>query len=274
MVFISIMVCISLYGQNLYFNTRNDLNPASWSGDTTGNYLTAVSIHNKFVENDVWSQPLSASFQHLGKINSISSFYSAGYRLSGNSYSNTHRIYAGFAYQWILPKTNRLHFGIKGIFDFHRVRWNDISFLPDETRPKTYFLPDLDIGFQYQVVGLTVGLSGKFLFSSSKKIEDETFIQNRRLWHAYVSYAFDIRRKVVISPFALFYFSRSFSFDVGAYVALFDRVSVSYTFDLFSLRHSYYAGVRIYRGLRLGIGVDHSQIYSDINGGLWAGFSF
>src|SRR5690606_30063389 len=88
---------------------------------------------------------------------------------------------------------------------------------------------DLDVGIQYQVKGLTLGISGKNLFASAVRIDGFDIIKDQREIYGNLSYNFGLfNRKIEIAPFFLLYKERNISLDAGLNAGLFQLVDISY----------------------------------------------
>lgn len=258
---------------NLYFQHMDFYNVSAGIQDTSTQYQLSLYGKYKFVNNDVWRKPMNLYANHIGFIDKISSFYSAAYIFDSYSFYDRHTAYLGYTYRLQLPKTNRLQFGVRGVFNFDHVRWDELHQV-QRTGSSLYFLPDLELGIQYRVKGFTLGVSAKNLIGTKKRIDGEILLQNRREFYSNISYAFTIKKKVVIAPYVLLYMRPKFGADVGLYVDLFNRANVSYLFRVTELRHVYSVGVRLYKGLYIGLAADHSMIYKDINADAVIGYRF
>lgn len=268
------------YGQNpfrpnIYFQNMNYYNVAAGIQDTSARYQVSAYTRYKFTDNGgTWNKAPNLFLNHIGYIDRISSFYSASYIYDNYSFYDRHTIYLGYSHELKLPKTHRLSFGVRGVFNFDYVKWDR---LPEPGNPadrSLYFTPDLDLGIQYRVKGFTLGVSLKNVIGNRKKIYGEILLKNQRQLYGNVSYAFNIKNKVTIAPFALVYLERNFGFDLGLYLGFFDRAAVSYAFRLKEFRHVYTLNVRIYKGLRIALAADHSSIYKDVNADLMLGYNF
>lgn len=257
------------YGQDvfrpsMYFRNMNYYNVAAGPADTTADRQASLYGKYKLIENDVWQKPANIFASYLGNCNRLPGFYSAGYLYDGYSFYDRHSIYAGYTYEWKLAGTNKLSAGVRGIFNFDRVQWDKLSQV-DKSGSDTYFTPDLDVGVQYQVKGFTLGFSSKNLASNAKRIDGEVLLKNQREWYSNISYAFNIRQKFTIAPYMLLYRERKSGLEAGLYFSLYDRVSVSYQLRIKELRNFYSLRIKVYKGLSLGVAMDHSSVYKDKN---------
>ena len=259
---------------NIYFQNMNYYNVAAANQDTGYKYHISAYARYKFARSEDWNKPANLFVNHIGRIDKISSFYSASYIYDSYSFFDRHTLYAGYTYQLKLPKRQQINFGIRGVFNFDQIKWRNVTQAGTHPNSEFRFTPDLDLGVQYTVRGFTLGVAVKNLISNRQKVDEEILIKNRRELYANISYAFNIKNKVVIAPFALLYMERNFGFDAGLSLGFFNRVNASYAFRLKEFRHIYTLNVRLYKGLRIAVAADHSSIYKDINTDFMLGYSF
>jgi len=271
-------VTAASYGQQLFrpgmhFSDMTYYNVAAGPLDTGVRFRNMAYFKYKIVDNDVWTKPPNVYLSHLGYVKRIGGFYSAGYLFDGYSFYNRHSIYVGYTYELKLPKTHRIAIGVRGVFNFDVVNWNRV---PQSGRKGStfYFDPDLDVGIQYRVKGLALGFSVKNTIGTTRKVDGEELLRNQREFYANLSYAFNIKDRVVIAPYTLVYMRPGFGLDAGLYLDFWKRVNVSYMFRLTEFRHVYMAGVRVYKGLAVGVGIDHSQLHKDLNFDLMLSHNF
>lgn len=263
----------TLLRPNIYFRHMDYYNVAAGIQDTSTQYLLSLYGKYKFSDNNVWRKPINFYANHIGCIDAISSFYSASYLYDSYSFYDRHTVYLGYAYQLKLPKTHRLSFGLRGVFNFDHIRWDELPQVK-RTGSTLYFTPDIDLGIQYQVKGFRLGVAAKNLIGTRKRVDGELLLQNRRTFYSNISYTFVIKKKVEIAPTVLLYMDQKFGADLGLYLSLFDRVNTSYMFRITELRHIYTLGVRLYKGLYIGLAADHSMIYKDVNVDGMIGYRF
>lgn len=250
---------------NIYFQNMNYYNTATGIEDTAYSYQISAYLKHKFTQTDNWKKPVNVFVDHIGRIDKISSFYSVSYIYDRYSFYDRNTIYAGYTYQLKLPKTHRLNFGVRGVFNFDYVNWERAAHVGNGKKREFLFTPDIDLGIQYQVKGLTLGIAGKNLISTAQRVNGEVLLKNRREFYANASYLFNIKQKVTIAPFTLFSMERNWNIDLGLHLGLFKRVNLSYAFRVKEFRHIYAVDVRLYKGLHIALAADHSGIYSDIN---------
>lgn len=263
----------NLLRPNIYFGHMDYYNVSAGLQDTSAQYMVSLYGKYKIADNNVWQKPVNLYANHIGRIDAISSFYSAAYLFDSYSFYDRHTVYVGYAYQLKLPKTHRLNFGLRGVFNFDHIRWDELKQV-NRTGSSLFFTPDVDLGIQYRVKGFTLGVSVKNLIGNRKRVDGEILLRNRRTFYSNISYAFTIKKKVVIAPTVLLYMDQKFGADLGLYLSLFDRVNASYLFRVLEFRHIYTLGVRLYKGLYIGLSADHSMIYKDINVDGMIGYRF
>lgn len=257
------------YGQQLFrpsmhFTDMTYYNVAAGPMDTDARFRSVAYFKYKIAHNDLWQKAPNIYLSHLGYARPVRGFYSAAYLYDGYSFYGRHSLYAGYTYELELPQTHRIALGIRGVFNFDVVNWNRVS-QSARTGQSAYFDPDLDLGIQYRVKGFALGFALKNAIGNSRRVDGEELLRNQREFYANLSYAFNIKDKVVIAPYTLVYMRPGLGLDAGLYLDIRKRVNLSYMFRLTELRHVYMAGIRLFRRLSIGAAVDHSQLYKDIN---------
>jgi len=254
----------TLFRPSMHFSDMTYYNVAAGPLDTAVRFRNVAYFKHKIVSNDVWQKPLNVYLSHLGYVKRIGGFYSAAYMFDAYSFYGRHTLYAGYSYELKLPKTHRIAFGVRGVFNFDVVNWSRAT-QANRTGYSLYFNPDLDLGIQYRVKGLALGVAAKNVIGTVRRVDGEELIRNRREFYTNLSYAFNIKNKVVIAPYTLVYMRPGFGLDAGLYLDFWKRVNLSYMFRLTEFRHVYMAGVRVFKGVGVGMAIDHSRLYSDIN---------
>ncbi len=265
-------ILISANGQNtirptIYFQDMNYYNPSAIPLDTLEDHRISVYGKYKIVENEdkIWNKPPSVFANYIGRIRKSNSFYTVSYINDIYSFYNRSTIYAGYTYQKKWGKSNVLSLGGRLVLNNDIINWTKLKIPHHETGKGIKFSPDLDLGIQYQIKGFTAGVSTKNVLGSSTKLEGEDLLKNWREAYFNVSYLFRIGKKVKVAPYALLYWERKLAIDGGLYLSLFNRVNVSYLLRVLELRSIYTLDVKIYKGLNVGLGFDHSKLLLDSN---------
>ncbi|MDL2296697.1 type IX secretion system membrane protein PorP/SprF [Bacteroidales bacterium OttesenSCG-928-B11] len=250
---------------NLYFKNMNYLNPAAGLEDEGGKYSFQFYGKYKHVGNELWTKSFDSYFNHIGKIEKTSGFYSFSYLLERFSYFNRHALLASYTQVWKWGEHNYINAGVRGVFNFDHVDWDKLYYIDSRHGRRLYYTPDLDLGIRYGNKRLTVGVALKNVFSNTIYIDEKPFITNKRFWVADASYRFDIKDMVAITPYTLVRYEYDISFDLGVNVGYKDIISIGYQLRVMEIRHIYSLLAHIGKHFHLGFAVDHSTIHSDIN---------
>jgi hypothetical protein len=267
------------YGQNtmrpsLYFQNMNYYNPAAVLTDTAVDYHISVYGKQKIVENDVWTKPANVFINHIGRIRSSSSFYSAAYVYDSYSFYDRYTFYGGYSHEWTLPKNQYLSIGARGVLNMDKVYWDRLSQIENKNNNSLYLTPDVDLGVHYRIKRWAIGVASKNFFGTYKKVEGEKLLQNQREWYTNLSYSFPIKQRVMVSPFLLLQKERTWDIDLGMNVAVVKKINLAYMFRLKEIRHIYSIRANVWRGSFIGGAVDHSGIHSDVNIDFLLGYNF
>lgn len=253
---------------SIYLNDMNYYNASAISlTDTAERFSTSLYSKYKIVDadNETWNKPPSFMFHFMGKMGKSGSYYSFSYINDDYSFYNRNILYAGYIKQWKWGKTSRLNVGGRAVLNFDRMNWDRLSMPHNESGKGMKFTPDIDLGIQYQVWGLTAGISAKNLLGLSTKLEGYDLLKNRRESYLNVSYLFKIGKILKLGPYLQVCQERNTNLDAGLYITLFNRVSASYLLRVKELRSIYSLDLRLYKQLSIGLAVDHSAIMYDKN---------
>lgn len=252
---------------NIYFQKMHYYNTAAGIEDTAAHTSFDAYAKYKFVpsdNDDVWKKPVNLYFNHIYNINAKNSV-NMSYLYDGYSYYQRNIVYLGYTRMFHWGKSSRLNLGARAVLNFNSFNWSEFGMLHSNS-PKMKFNADLDFGVQYQWKGLTVGASAKNLFASSVKIDGMEYIKDQRELYGNLSYNFGLfKRRVELAPFLLLYAERNMNLDAGLNVNLFKRVSVSYAIRILELRSIYCIRGNFLKRFQVGVAVDHSAVYSDVN---------
>jgi hypothetical protein len=262
---------------NLYFKNMNYYNVASSDSDSTRIRSAMLYVKKKFIPGDndvVWSKPVNVYLNYIGSIGE-KSFFSASYISDGYSYYNRHTLYGGYGRIFRFGKSHRLTAGARAVFNFDKMKWDELGQVQDKPSTSMHLTPDFDLGVQYQWKKLTVGMSWKNMFSSAYKVDGEPLIQDWKELYINASYTFElVKRNLRISPYILYFKERDIEFDAGVNFGLWKYVDVSYCLRTFELRSIYSARVNVLKSFQLGVAVDHSSVFSDTNLDLLVSYRF
>lgn len=253
---------------NMYFQNMHYYNTAAGIEDSLSHASFDLYAKYKFVprENEeLWVKPVNIYFNHCYNLNKKNSF-NVSYLFDSYSFYKRHIVYLGYTRMFHWGKSSKLNLGVRTVLNFNQIDWSELGQVSNSPPGKLRVNADLDFGLQYQWKGLTAGASAKNLFASSVKANDLDLIKDQRELYFNLSYNFGIfKRKLEIAPFLLFYSERNSNLDVGLHIALFQKVSVSYAIRILELRNIYSIRGNLWKHLQIGVSVDHSTIYTDVN---------
>ncbi len=271
-----------LYAQNtlrpnIYFRNMHYYNTAAGIKDTSyrasfGGYAKYKYVHSD--NKEVWVKPVNLYFNHIYNLDSKNSI-NASYLYDGYSFYNRNIIYLGYTRMFRWGRSSRLNLGVRAVTNFNAINWDKLGQVSDPPPGKLKVNADLDFGFQYQVKGLTFGLSAKNLFASSVKVDGLEMIKDQREIYGNLSYNFKLfRQKAELAPFFLFYKERNFNLDAGLNLGLFQKVSISYAIRILELRNIFALRGNIGKHFQVGASFDYSILFSDYNMDLLVAYRF
>lgn len=274
LAFILVALSSVVYSQNtlrpnMYFQKMHYYNVAAGIEDSSNHASYDLYAKYKFVpeaSDETWKKPVNIYFNYIHDLKEKNkNVIHFSYLYDGYSYYTRNIVYIGYTRMFRWGKSSRLNLGARAILNFNSFDWSDFA-VPQTNTPKMKFNADLDFGVQYQWKGLTVGASAKNLFASSVRIDDLEFIKDRREIYGNLSYNFGLfKRKIELAPFLLAYAERDFDLDAGLNLNLFKVVSVSYAIRILELRSIYSIRGNFLKHFQVGVSLDHSAIYSDLN---------
>lgn len=262
---------------NIYFQNMHYYNTASGIEDTAFHASFGGYAKYKYVSSDndeVWVKPVNLYFNHIYNLDPKNSI-NASYLYDGYSFYNRNIIYLGYTRMFRWGKSSRLNLGARTVINFNAINWDKLGQISDHPPGKLKVNADLDLGFQYQVKGLTFGLSAKNLFASSVKVDGLELIKDQREIYGNLSYNFKLfKQKAELAPFFLFYKERNFNLDAGLNLGLFQKVDISYAIRILELRNIFVIRGNIGRNFQVGASFDYSIIFSDYNTDLLVVYRF
>ncbi|WP_222166406.1 type IX secretion system membrane protein PorP/SprF [Edaphocola aurantiacus] len=271
----------AMYAQNtlrpgIYYHNMHYYNAAAGLDDTAAKASVDIYARNKFVQDenkDTWEKPLNLYLNHIYNLDQKNSF-NVSYLYDGYSFYKRNIIYLGYSRTLCWGRDNRLSLGIRPVLNFNSINPDQLGLGPVlDTRFR--FNADLDLGAQYQWKGLTAGVGYKNLFASSVKEDGLDLIKDQRELYVNLSYDFRLfKRKVGLAPFLLFYSERNMNLDAGLNLSFKDRIQVSYALRILELRSIYTVRARIDKRFQVGLALDHSSLYTDVNMDVLLGYRF
>ncbi len=249
---------------NIYFNQMNYYNIAGDIGDSTVGHLLSYYTKDKIIANDSWTKPMTTMLSYMERLNGKPVTYSSAYIYDSYSYFDRHTFYAGYSYARKFGDLHHLSAGIRAVLNFDRIKWDQLE-LSNRTGSGLRFTPDLDLGIQYQLKGLTAGLASKNLFAASAEYDGEQLIENQREVYANLSYNFRIRQKFRLAPYLMYHQGMKSDIDLGLNLSYKNTFDISYQLRVLELRSIYIAKAKMYKGFYIGASFDSSILYQDNN---------
>lgn len=200
--------------------------------------------------------------------------FSASYHYDGYSFFHQHTVGLSYGYEFIFRDIHRLSFG-------GRLQVNFCDIMPDKLSVQTEWLknfqmtPDFDLGMQYRIRGLNIGVAVVNIAGNSAA-NNTALIMYERRGYFNISYDFALgkAKNVVLSPHLLIYLGQhTASADFGADINLWKYAHVGYTFRILEMRHIVTAGFE-YKGFTLDIAYDGAAQTRQQRLQLAAGYKF
>ena len=179
--------------------------------------------------------------------------FSASYHYDGYSFFHQHTVGLGYGYEFVFKNIHRLSVG-------GRLQVNFCDIMPDNLSVQTEWLksfqmtPDFDLGMQYRLRGLNVGLAVVNIAGNSAA-NNTALIMYERRGYFNISYDFALGKgkNVTLSPHLLIYLGQhTVSADFGAEINLWKYAHAGYTFRIQEMRHIVTAGME-YKGFVLDL---------------------
>ena len=183
-------------------------------------------------------------------------FFSASYHYDGYSFYHQHTIVLGYAYEFIIKDIHHLSIGGRLQVNFCDIMPEKLSFQTDWLK-SFQMTPDVDLGIQYRMRGLHLGVSVVNLAGNSAA-NNTALIQYERRGYLNLSYDFalDAKKNIILSPHVLFYLGQhTASMDAGINLGLWKYAHVGYTFRVMEMRHIVTAGME-YKGFVLDLAAE------------------
>ena len=260
-----LLVTLSAAAQNqIMYDQYRDLsfyNPSVSNLDRSEHHLIQVWSHTAITpkgyvhryQSEIYENvDLGARYQ--GRLDGH--LFSASYHYDGYSFFHQHTVGLSYGYEFVFNNIHRLSLG-------GRLQVNFCDIMPDKLAVQTEWLksfqliPDFDLGLQYRLRGLNVGLAVVNIAGNSAA-NNTALIMYERRGYLNVSYDFALGKgkNVVLSPHLLFYLGQhTASADFGADIRLWNYAHIGYSFRIQEMRHIATVGLE-YKGFMLDIAYD------------------
>ena len=259
-VLLFVSVALSAQDQLMYDQYRelSFYNPAVTNLE--GNYRHQVQtwIHAAFAPGDYIERYKSELYEDIdvgaryqGRLNQH--FFSASYHYDGYSFFHQHTIGIGYGYEFVINDIHRLSVGGRLQVNFCDIMPSKLS-VQQEWLKSFQMTPDVDLGIQYRLRGLHLGISVVNLAGNSAA-NNTALIQYERRGYMNVSYDFalDAKKNLTLSPHLLFYLGQhTASADLGLDMDFWKYAHIGYTFRILEFRHVVTAGFE-YKGFTLDL---------------------
>ena len=182
--------------------------------------------------------------------------FSVSYHYDGYSFYHQHTVNLGYGYEFVFKDIHHLSFG-------GRLQVNFCDIMPEKLAVQTDWLksfqliPDFDLGMQYRLRGLNVGLAVLNIAGNSAA-NNTALIMYERRGYFNISYDFALGKgkHVVLSPHLLIYLGQhTASADFGADLNLWKYAHLGYTFRIQEMRHIATVGFE-YKGFMFDVAYD------------------
>lgn len=225
------------------YNDVSFYNPAISNVDGDFHHAVQVWSHVAFAPKDFKlhyeTEPyedVDVGARYQGRMNHH--IFSASYHYDGYSFFHQHTLNFSYGYEFVIKDIHRLAIG-------GRLQVNFCDIMPNKLSVQTEWLksfqmtPDIDLGIEYRLRGLHVGVSVMNIAGSSANNNTSLIVYERR-GYLNLSYDFllDKGKHVMLSPHMLFYYGQhSLSAEMGIDLNLWKYVHVGYTFRIQEMRH-------------------------------------
>ncbi len=271
LTFLGLLCAAAAYSQNsirpnLYFRgpMENYYNPAAGFNPDSAKGMITLYCKVHLTDDEIWKKPMVFVGNFIGR-SSKNSFYTVGLTIDKYSFFNRTSLPIGFTKRIRVMKNGSLNFGGRAVLNFDRVQWDKVPQLDNTADASTKFVPDLDLGGQYQDKMLSFGLSIKNLIGTSSKFDGEPLLKNHREIILNGSLMFNFGNKFSIAPFVLLYQERATDADLGGFVSFNRKLNLTYILRVRQLRNLLSLEYRPSNWLRLGLSFDTSKLHRNQN---------
>jgi len=277
------MVLCTAFAQNqILYDQYRDLsfyNPSVSNVDGGYKHFVQVWSHAeiepkgyiKRYDSDIY-EDIDVGARYQGRLDGH--IFSASYHYDGYSFFHQHTIGLGYGYEFVFKDIHRLSVG-------GRLQVNFCDIMPSKLSVQSEWLksfqmsPDVDLGIQYRMRGLNVGVSVVNLAGNSAA-NNTALIMYERRGYFNLSYDFllDKGKNVMFSPHLLFYLGQhTISADFGVELNLWKYAHIGYTFRIQEFRHIVTIGME-YKGFVLDLAFDGAAATRKQRLQIMAGYKF
>ncbi len=236
-------------------------NPAVSNVDMNHSHLIQAWTHVAILPKDFrhhyetsMYEDAEAGARYQGRIGH--NIFSGSYHYDGYSFFHQHTIALGYGYEFVFKEKHKLSVG-------GRVQVNFCDIMPSKLSVQREWLksfqmtPDIDLGIEYRLRGLHLGLSVVNIAGNSAANNTALIAYERR---AYLNLSYDFfldkNKNIMLAPHMLFYYGQhSLSAEMGVELNLWKYAHIGYTFRLQEMRHVASIGFE-YKGFMLDIASD------------------
>lgn len=236
-------------------------NPAVSNVDADHSHLVQAWSHLALAPKDFRShykteayEDVDAGARYQGRIGH--NIFAASYHYDGYSFFHQHTVDFSYGYEFVIKEKHTLAIGGRVQLNFCDIMPSKLS-VQQEWLKSFQLTPDIDLGIEYRLRGLHLGLSVVNIAGNSAA-NNTALITYERRGYLNISYDFflDKNKNVMLAPHMLFYYGQhSLSAEMGVEFNLWKYAHVGYTFRLQEMRHIATVGME-YKGFMLDIAAD------------------
>jgi len=252
---------MALAQDQIMYDQYNDLsfyNPAVTNVDGDHTHYVQAWTHAAFSPGDYVERYNTSTYEdyeagarYQGRIDG--NIFSASYHYDGYSFYHQHTIGLSYGYQFVFNEIHHLSIGMRLQVNFCDIMTDKLS-VQAEWLKNFQMTPDFDLGIQYRMRGLRLGLAVVNIAGNSAA-NNTALIMYERRGYLNISYDFALgaKKNIVLSPHLLFYMGQhTASADMGLELNLWKYAHVGYTFRMLEMRHVVTAGFE-YKGFTLDL---------------------
>jgi len=260
-----LLLPLSIVAQDqLMYDQYRDLsfyNPAVTNVEGNYSHYVQAWMHAAFASKDFKKhydsdiyEDYEAGARYQGRKNGH--LFSASYHYDGYSFFHQHTIGLSYGYEFVFKEIHHLSVGGRLQVNFCDIMLNKLSVQADWLK-NFQMTPDFDLGIQYRLRGLNLGLAVVNLAGNSAA-NNTALIMYERRGYLNISYDFALgtKKNVVLSPHLLFYLGQhTAAADIGIDLNFWKYAHVGYTFRMLEMRHLVTAGFE-YKGFTLDVAAE------------------
>ena len=245
----------------LMYDQYNDLsfyNPAVSNVDGNYKHYVQAWTHAAFAPGDYIERYKTQTYEdyevgarYQGRIDG--NLFSASYHYDGYSFFHQHTVGLSYGYEFVINDIHRLSIGGRLQVNFCDIMIDKLDVQAPWLK-KFQMTPDFDLGIQYRLRGLRLGVAVVNIAGNSAA-NNTALIMYERRGYMNVSYDFLLgaKKNIMLSPHLLFYLGQhTASADMGLDLNLWRYAHVGYTFRMLEMRHVVTAGFE-YKGFTLDL---------------------